>query len=259
MSSKKSSVPQFAQYPLPTAPAAAPAYTPPPNYQAEVPQVASAGQLMSQANQLENPNNTSSSWMPSLSLDPNVNPIASQADQQAYANAAYDTQLAPQLASEQTALQQQGRDNSSFGGAELGQMLAQANTQKTLYGQQYYTNALNNLMNARQSFTQGSYNPAETQSNANVQRGLGVAQIEQNANQNQNQYNLGATQAANQVYGTQASLYGTANQLPLQSYKLGLQQQEDTTKMWGGIGNSAINTLASPTWWGGWGKLGSTP
>lgn len=128
-------------------------------------------------------------------------------------------------------------------------MLAQANTQKTLYGQQYYTNALNNLMNERNSFTQGSYNPAQTQSNAGVQRGLGIAQLQQNANQNQNQYNMQSTQAANQVYGTQAGLYGTANQLPLKSYELNLQQQKNTSDMWGGIGTNATDALTSAKWW----------
>jgi hypothetical protein len=123
--------------------------------------------------------------------------------------------------------------NSSAGGAEIGTELAQGAAQETLQGQQYYTNALNNFLNTRNSFfggegaeatnaAQGGLTAAQnTASNTlsldQILAGQQQAQAGYEA-QNpelQNTYNLQNTGAQNtlasNIFNTQAGEYG--NQL----------------------------------------------
>jgi hypothetical protein len=149
---------------------------------------------------------------------------------QAFADQFYNANIAPGIAQTQTNLYNHGMLNSSAGGAELGTMQAQGRAQETLQGQQYFSNALNNLINARSSLFAGPGNMAinaaqgqlsATQANQGVaeqqaQLGLQVPQLQnsyQLASTNaMNQYQQTAAQNANQFleqnYGTQAGIYG---------------------------------------------------
>lgn len=157
------------------------------------------------------------------------NPVTQPNAEQAYTKQYYDTYLAPQIASDTSNLFSQGALNSSSGGAQIGEETAQAAAQAGLQGQQYYTQALNNFLNERQSFFSGDVPLAEnaasgqlqaTQANQGVASQLAQDQFQapqlSNAynlasSQNQNQYNLGTSQLANNYnlgqYGTQASIY----------------------------------------------------
>jgi hypothetical protein len=154
--------------------------------------------------------------------------------QQAYTDAFYNNNLAPGIASLQQNLYNNGMLNSSAGGAELGTDLAQSQAQATLQGQQYYTTALNNFLNTRQSFFGGegafATNSAGGQLQAaqnNNQNTLSFDQIMAGLNttlagyqaQNpalQNAFNLQNSQYQNQfnsnVYGTQGNIFNTGQQ-----------------------------------------------
>jgi hypothetical protein len=130
--------------------------------------------------------------------------------------------------------------NSSSGGAQIGQLQAQGLAQETLQGQQYYTNALNNLLNERTNYygtavqggldaiqanqaqqglqisnAQNQAQDALTASGINSAQNLALAGYSYETPQLQNQYNLNTTQLANNFnqgnYQTQAGIYG--NQL----------------------------------------------
>jgi len=155
-----------------------------------------------------------------------------------YSNLFYDTYLNPAVQQQAADEYAAGMQNSSFGGALLGTMMAQGRAQAGLAGQQFYTNALNNWLNERASYFGNEINTSlqsalgenqaqglQIQNNQNsAQDALTAAGI--NSNQNlqlanyayqspylQNQYGLNSSQLANNfalgIYGTQAGIYGS--------------------------------------------------
>lgn len=165
-----------------------------------------------------------------------------------YSNRFYDTYMNPAVQQQAANEYAAGMANTSFGGAELGTMMAQGRTQAGLAGQQYYTNALNNWLNERSNYyntaVQSSFNQATGQLQAeqlqmqnaqnSAQDALAAAGINSGQNQQlanfafqspylQNTYGLNAANLANQFalgsYGTQAGIYGS--QL---NYNLGQDQ-----------------------------------
>jgi hypothetical protein len=151
-----------------------------------------------------------------------TNPITQPNAETAYANQFYNTYEAPAVAQQATTNYQTGMQNSSAGGAQLGQLQAQGQAQAGLQGQQYYTQALNNFLNTRSNFFGNEGGLAEnsaqgqlaaTQANQQVASQLaGYAEL---APQLANQYQLAASGMGNQFdlgkYSTQAGIYG--NQL----------------------------------------------
>ena len=158
------------------------------------------------------------------------NPVLSPDALQKYTDQFYASYEAPQIAQTQSNNYLTGMNNSSMGGAQLGQMTAQGSAQAGLAGMQYYTQALNNFLNARSNYFQNegglATNSAQGQLAA-AQSNQGVA--EQNAQQLmgyayqtpqlQNQFNLSNASMQNQFnsnnYGTAAGIYG--NQLNAQT------------------------------------------
>jgi hypothetical protein len=181
----------------------------------------------------------------------NTNPNNQINGQSAYEQAFYNNNIAPAIAQTQQNVYNSGMGNSSAGGAEIGTAMAQGGAQEGLAGQQYYTNALNNFLNTRQSFFGGEGNLAtnsaggqQTAAQNTAQNAIGQNQINAGLNttlanygaansQNQNIFNQGNAQNANQFnqanfatnagisknqqdslnqqYGTSAGIYG--NQL----------------------------------------------
>lgn len=161
--------------------------------------------------------------------------------------------------------------NSSAGGAEIGQELAQGAAQETLQGQQYYTQALTNFLNERQSFFQGDVPLAEnaaqgqlSATQANQQVAGQVAADAFQAPQLQNAYQLDTTNAANNYalssaqlanqtqqgqYQTQASIYENQanNATKINSQLLGLGKSGAggaTSNIASGLGGGLGNFLS---------------
>jgi hypothetical protein len=107
---------------------------------------------------------------------------------QQYANPA-EGQLQSQLYSS-------GRADSTFGGAQLGQLQGMNNLNELQAALGFQSNALENWLKTRQSFFGNEGQMAQNANQMNVNRGLGVAQMSGNAWQSQanaqNEYNLNA-------------------------------------------------------------------
>jgi hypothetical protein len=173
-----------------------------------------------------------------------------------YSNLFYNTYENPAIQQQATNEYAQGMQNSSFGGAELGTMMAQGEAQAGLAGQQYYTNALNNWLNTRSNYfgndigtaenaAQGQLNAQglQIQNNQNsAQDALQAAGINSNQNlalagyayqspQLENTYGLNASNLANQFalgeYNTGAGIYGS---------QLGYNAQTNQTNTQGELG-----------------------
>lgn len=203
------------------------------------------------------------------------NPIVAPGAQQNYSNQFYNTDIAPGIASQQTAEQQSGMLNSSAGGAELGQMQAQGRAQQTLQGQQYYTNALNNLLNERTNYygtaiqsafeqaqgvqgteqlalqqAQNQAGDALTAAGINSAQNLALAGYSFQAPQLQNAFNLQSNQNQNnfaqQNYQTGASIYGnqlSADQAAART-NAGLLGKGGSGSLSGSL--TGLNALATP-------------
>jgi hypothetical protein len=136
-------------------------------------------------------------------------------------NNAWQEQYAkPSEAKLSTDLYQGGRQNSTFGGAQLGTLQAGNNFNKMQAGQAMYQNAFSNFLNLRNNFFGNEGQMAQNANQANINRGLGVANQSMNAYQNnaqaQNQYNMNAyqtmLQAQNQRENQQFNQIQSINQ-----------------------------------------------
>jgi len=166
----------------------------------------------------------------SLYQNPLVNQIATSgmsgpdtSGAQSYSQQFYNANIAPGIAQTRDNVYASGMSNSSAGGAELGTMEAQGQAQATLQGQGYYTNALNNLLNARSNLfgTSGQLatNAAAGQLSAtqsNQQVGSQLANAAMQTPNLQNQYQLASTGAQN-AYGLDTTQM--ANAFDLSNYQ----------------------------------------
>ena len=106
-----------------------------------------------------------------ISQNPFFNPSSSQA--QGYinnqANQYYNQAVAPAVGSLQTQQYQTGMNNSSSGGAQLGQLQAEGEVASNLYGEQAYEGLLGGLNSTSQNYFQGPGNMASTNLGASNQ------------------------------------------------------------------------------------------
>ncbi len=226
-----------------------PPYTPPPMFQAPpdpntiVPQVSTPTQVINQGNAIEGfaQNGQLPSFLQLSSSGPNSDLVNAAADN------FWQQNILPQLASAQSQLYNNGQNYGSYGGALLGQLLAQGQLSKFQAGLQQAQQNYNNLLSGRQSYFAGGPTVAATQNENSVQRGLGVASLQsQNAgmlnnynlagNQGQNSYGLSATGMANNFnqgnYGNQ-----------LQAYELNQQNAANQNFGLGALGLGAANLI----------------
>jgi hypothetical protein len=136
-------------------------------------------------------------------------------------NMAWQEQYAkPSEAQLSTDLYQQGRQNSTFGGAQMGSLQGVNTFNKMKAGGEMYQQAFNNFLNLRSNFFGNEGQMAQNANNANIQRGLGVANQAMNAyqagSQAQNNFNQNAygqmLQAQNQRENMQFNQMQSINQ-----------------------------------------------
>lgn len=105
--------------------------------------------------------------------------------------------LAPQLASQQSALNQSGRGNSTFGAAMLGQAMAQGEYESMKAGEDMYNSRFNQQMQRRQSFFGGEGGLATNAANNSMQNNSKVADMWAQDSQQKNQSAFQAWQGTN--------------------------------------------------------------
>lgn len=180
---------------------------------------------------------------PSLSIIDNSGPggltnvsNGSASGQAAYQQDFYNNDILPGIASAQQSVYNNGQQNSTAGGAEIGTAYAQGAAQAGLAGQQYYTNALNNFLDTRSSF-------------AGLEGGLATnsAQGSLTASQNNNANTLNYDQILANLNST-LSGYESQNSTGLNAYNLANSQNNNTTNSQnysttGNIYNDQLNAL----------------
>lgn len=188
---------QSAKYPQ------APSYTPAPSYIApappQVPSVIGGKGIMKQTAQME-------SMLPGWLQLSQTNPL-DPAGREKYESDFYSTYINPTLAKAQADAGANGQTYGSFSGAKIGQIAAEGQLAKAQaglnYAQQYYDNQLQ----GRQSYYGNAPSIIQNQNALDVQRGLGISQLNQNAANMQNSYNLNANNGLNNFamsnYGNQ--------------------------------------------------------
>lgn len=122
----------------------------------------------------------------------------------------------PAIANLANSVYNNGQAYGSFGGGAVGQAVAQGGLNEYQAGLDYSQQMYNNVLQGRQSFFAGGPAIAETQNALGVQAGLGIAGLEDQNTQNQNQYNLGSAGMQNgfdqQNFGNQEQIYGMQQQ-----------------------------------------------
>ncbi|MBY0545819.1 MAG: hypothetical protein K2W95_00870 [Candidatus Obscuribacterales bacterium] len=147
----------------------------------------------------------------------------------------YAQYIAPAVAQAQANAYTDGQSRGSYGGAMVGQLQAQGQLSKRQSGLDYANNLFQNQLAGRQSYFAGGPGIAQQQNQLDVNRGLGVAQMQQNNANAQNQYNLGANQDQNQFA---MGLYPST--LDLYKFQQGQKAQKAYT-----LGSSATGLLGS--------------
>lgn len=162
---------------------------------------------------------------------------------QQYQKMYYDQNVAPQIAAAQAQLSAGGQ-NGSYAGAYLAQSQAAGNQAAYQAGLSYGQQLYNNILQGRQSYYAGGPNVAQTQNRLDVDRGLGIASLQNNYATNnaqlQNQYNLSANQNYNN-YNQNAGQ--NLNNFNLQNYNNKLNQyqinQQNKANMFGSLAGGA--------------------
>jgi len=106
-------------------------------------------------------------------------------------------QLQPQYAALQSSLALNGQDTSTFGGAALGQLMAQGQYQAGQYGLGLEEQQLNNLLNERNNFFGNEGQMAQNVNALNMQNNQFLTGLNSQQIANQNQFNLGSAGMAN--------------------------------------------------------------
>lgn len=257
------STPAGAPTPAPVPTYSSPTYQAPANYSAiptgqiaaefsQVPQVTPQYTTPTQVIQASNKADLALPSDLQLATNPLLSAGTQEQDETNAANQFYSMYEAPQVASQQTANYAQGMQNSTAGGAQVGTLQAQGQAQAGMYGQQYYTNELNNLLNERNNFfgndvgTTNTVNALTTQAqeanqSTDAQLAQALAGFQAENSTNQNQYNLNTTGMANQ--------FGLTNSQNLNQYNLTGAQQADTlaANVFGTQGSMANNQLNANT------------
>lgn len=192
-----------------------PQYVPPPAYQpasytapvapdpSQIPQVLTPKQVMTQGAQVEG-------MLPAW-LQLTTNPL-DPSNLEQYGNNYYQQNIAPVLEAEKANAYSSGQIYGSYAGGRLGQMEAQGQLDKYNAGLSYGSQLLNNQIAGRQSYFTGGPQVATNQNNANVARGLGLFNA-------QNDYNMNSANMANQ--------FNLESSKGLNAYKLGVSELQN--------------------------------
>jgi len=229
VSSKTPSPPVF------TPPPAAPQYTPPPNPEKTVPQVMTAPQVVSQGMEAE-------AFLPSwlqLTQENQANPLHPDVLKQ-YEDNYFAQNVNPQIAAAEAQIGTTGQQYSSYGGGLVGQLRSQGQLDKFSAGLGASQQAYNNLLQGRQSLYAGGIGLAQDQGNLNVQRGLGIADLQSNNAANENQFNQGIYGIGSQNTGYQNSFNQANYANSLQAMQKKDQQKFNQTLGIGQLGMGAI-------------------
>lgn len=162
-----------------------------------------------------------------------ANPVFGQDAANKYQQTIFDTQINPQVQQLQAQLFKQGRADSTFGGAQLGQLQAQGALQAYLAGQQRRDSDIQNVLNARQSFFGNEGQMAQNSNQNAMQRGQFLSNFAQQNAQNANQFNMQSAQMRNNF-----NLANFNNQLS--GYE---QQKQNNQAQYGNMGNLARTGL----------------
>lgn len=238
-------------YPAPSytapAPQVIPQYQAAPDPNSVIPQVFNANQVMQYGAEAE-------SQLPQWLQFGDQNPLdpAGRSEAEQYF---YQTQIAPLLAQQQASSYNSGQNSGSYAGAMAGQLAAQGALSKYQAGLDYANQLYQSQLQGRSSYYAGGPTVAAQQNAADVNRGMNVSQLQQQAANNQNNFNLGS--AANQnSYGLQSAgmqnnyglaSSGAANSFGLSNYQNQLQayqlQQQQQAQRFGAL-TGGLSTLA---------------
>jgi len=108
-----------------------------------------------------------------------------------YADYFYQTQINPQIKAAEAAVAKNGGSYGSYGGARIGQIQAQGELEKYQAGLAAAQQVFNNKIAGRQSYWQGAPRVVQEQNALDVQRGIGVAGLQSQNYDSQNDFNMG--------------------------------------------------------------------
>lgn len=234
--SKAPPAPQYVQ------PPAAPSYVTPPDPNAIVPPALSGKQVISKGNYLEGFTELNKKGKP-VGLDqvPQIlrldqDPLSHEV-RAPYEENFYQQYINPQLQLARAQTSDNGQSYSSYGGARIGQLEAQGQLNKFQAGLEASQQVYNNLLAGRQSYFQGGPRIVQEQNALDVTRGLGVAGIQSQNYDSQNDFNLG-------VFGVQSQNTGNQNSFNQGNYQIGSNNANTRSQL------GAQNAL-------GWGQIAS--
>lgn len=108
-----------------------------------------------------------------------------------YATYYYQNQINPLIEQAKAAVAKNGGSYGSYGGARIGQIEAQGQMDKYQAGLAAAQQVFNNKIQGRESYFNGAPKIVQTQNALDVQRGLGVAGIQSQNYDSQNDFNQG--------------------------------------------------------------------
>ena len=239
-SSKPPPAPQY----IPMGPP--PAYATPPDPQTVVPPAFTGKQVIQQGNYLEGFTTTNKrgkvvgqDQVPeNLRLD--KDPLSHEVVDP-YANYYYQTNINPQIASAKAAVSANGGSYGSYGGARIGQIEAQGQMDKYQAGLAAAQQVFNNTIAGRQSYFQGAPRIVQEQNELDVNRGLGIAGIQSQNYDSQNDFNQG-------IFGIQSNNNNSHNDFNRGNYdsQLDYTAQQNATNQKGMSGwGDALGNLFS--------------
>lgn len=237
-SSKAPPAPQY----IPMGPA--PSYVAPPDPNSVVPAALSGKQVIQQGNYLEGFTTTNKrgkvvgqDQVPEvlrLDKDPLSHEVVDP-----YANYYFQNNINPQIEAAKAAVSQNGGSYGSYGGARIGQIEAQGQMDKYQAGLAAAQQVFNNKIAGRESYFNGAPKIVQTQNALDVTRGLGVAGIQSQNYDSQNDFNMG-------IFGIQSNNNNNHNDFNRGNYdsQLDYQAQQNATNANSALGwGSAIGNL----------------
>jgi hypothetical protein len=174
----------------------APSYVTPPDPQGVVPPALSGKQVIQQGNYLEGFTTTNKKGkvvgldQVPVNLRLDKDPLSHEVIDP-YATAFYQQQINPQIQQARADLSQNGGSYGSYGGARVGQIEAEGQLAKFQAGLSAAQQVYNNTLAGRESYFNGAPKIVQTQNALDVTRGLGVAGIQSQNYDSQNDFNQG--------------------------------------------------------------------
>lgn len=182
-------------------------------------------------------------------LFPSGNPL-DPVDRARFEENYYQQYENPGIAQAQADLYANGQNAGSYAGGLVGSLLSNANLNKFNAGINYAQGIGNEVRANRASYLSGGPTVASQQNALDINRGMGVANLEYQkaANENAynagntaglNNYNLAANQGANQFA---LGAYGAASN----NYNMGIQQQQNQALGLGSLGLGLLKQFGGP-------------